>query len=312
MADALTLPYVWTLDTLSFGDGSEPRYLRGMRGWQGRTEPRTNKAPKVGDRGDWVGGSYDGPRTIEGELIWWPTGAEERFAAIDAITELCSSGGPTADYVLRRTEGTRDRWTRCRLDDELIPEVGPSGLLTAGLQLYCQDPRWWSAAQEVWSPIGLIADVPGGLLWNGGSGTSGDGLLWNGGLGTSGGGVEWQQSAGVSGGSVTVRNLGNDTAPVVFTMAGTGGTGLTNPYVRLESTGDTIQYNGVITPGNSVTVDTRTTKVQLGTTFVSGALLRSEMFELPPHSVNTITFASSGALDEGLLTGYHYHAYLGG
>lgn len=312
MATPILLPYVWTLDGLAFGDGVTPRYLNRMLGWSGRTAPRTNKSPKIGGRGDWKGGSYATARTIQVEGTWMPSSRDESDAAVDALTAICSSGDALTEYVLRRTCGTRDRWTWCVLDDALEPVVTPSGLIKFETQLYCSDPRWWSAAQVVWAPTGLVGDVAGGLLWNGTSGTSGDGLLWNGTAGTSGGGVEWQQSAGASGGSVVVQNLGNDYTPVVFTMAGTGGTGLTNPYVRLESTGDVIQYDGVIAVGDQVTVDTGTGRVLRGTTYVSGALLRSEMFELPPNSTNTISFGSTGASDQGLLTGYHYHAYQGG
>lgn len=312
MATPILLPYVWTLDGVPFGDGVTARYLTRVRGWQGRTAPRTNKTPKIGGRGDWAGGSYASARTIELEGCWQPSTRAESDAAVDTLTALCSSGDALTDYVLRRTCGSRDRWTWCRLDDDLEPVITPSGLITFQTQLYCPDPRWWSAAPYVWPPTGLVGDVAGGLLWNGTSGTSGDGLLWNGTAGTSGGGVEWQQSAGVSGGSVVVQNLGNDYAPVVFTMAGTGGTGLTNPYIRLVSTGDVIQYDGVIDVGSSVTIDTGTGRVLRGTTYVSGVLSRSEMFELPPGSTNTISFGSTGASDQGLLTGYHYHAYQGG
>lgn len=309
---APVLPYTWWLDGMVFGDGTENRYLTHMDGWQGRTAPRVNKSPKVGGRGDWAGGSYSGARTIEGVGVWSPSGREAHSDAVDAITELCSSGGPTDDYPLRRAEGTRDRWTRVRLDDRLVPRVGSGGLITFELVLYAPDPRWWSTEPYVWPATGLVGDVPGGLLWNGTTGTSGDGLLWNGTAGTTGGGIEWQQSAGASGGSLQVRNLGNDYAPVTFTWTGTGGTGLTNPYVRLESTSDVIQYSGIIGVGDTVTVDTGGGRVRQGTTYVSGALLRDEMFELPPRSTSTITFGSTGAGDEGLLTGFHYHAYQGG
>lgn len=313
MAVPVLLPYVWTLDGMAFGDGTAPRYLNRVRGWSGRTSPRTNKSPKIGGRGDWAGGSYASARVITiDEGTWMPSSRAESDAAVDALTALCSSGDALTEYKLRRTCGTRDRWTWCRLDDALEPVVTPSGLIRFETQLYCADPRWWSGSPYVWPATPFQSDAGGGLLWNGTTGTSGDGLLWNGTAGTSGGGVEWQQSAGAGGGVLVVQNLGNDYAPVNFTMAGTGGTGLTNPYVRLESTGDVVQYDGTVAVGDSVTIDTGTGRVLRGATYVSGALLRSEMFELPPNSTNTITFGSTGATDQGLLTGYHYHAYQGG
>lgn len=306
------LPRVWTLDGMVFNDGVVNRYLTDVTGWAGRPPQRMNKTPKVGGSGAWLGGHYNEPRTVEFKGCWRPVDRADGIAAVDALSALCSSGDALTQYVLRVTEGTRDRWTWCVLDDELDPQTSRGGLITFDSQLFCPDSRWWSAAQQVWAPTLFQSDVDGGLLWNGGTGTSGDGVLWNGGLGTTGGGVEWQQAASVAGGSVVVQNLGNDYTSVVFTMTGTGGTGLTNPYVRLESTGDVVQYSGVIAVGDSVTVDTGTGRVLRGLTYVSGALLRSEMFELPPNSTSTITFGSTGASDQGLLTGYHYHAYQGG
>lgn len=313
MATPILLPYVWTLDGVAFGDGVTARYLNHVRGWQGRTQPRTNKTPKIGGRGDWKGGSYQSGRVITiDQGTWLPSSRAESDAAVDTLTAICSSGDALTEYVLRRTCGSRDRWTRCVLDDALEPVVTPSGLITFETQLYCPDPRWWSYEQSVWAATPFRSDVDGGLLWNGTAGTSGEGVLWNGTAGTSGGGVEWQQAASSAGGVVVVQNLGNDYTPVVLTMSGSGSVGLTNPFVRLESTGDVVQYDGVIGPGESVTVDTGTGRVLRGSTYVSGALLRSEMFELPPNSTNTITFGSTGASDEGVLTGYHYHAYQGG
>jgi hypothetical protein len=310
---AVLLPYVWTLDGMAFGDGVTDRYLTEVTGWAARTAPRTNKTPRVAAAGDWAGGSYAGSRTIPFKGCWRTTNRTEASAALDALASLCLSTDPLAEFVLRRTEGVRDRWTYVRLDDELDPIITRGGLIVFDSQLYCPDGRWFSAAPFVWAPTGLQADVGGGLLWNGTAGTSGGGVLWNGTAGTSGGGVEWQQAASVSGGSVVVQNLGNASTPVVFTWAGTGGTGLTNPYVRLESTGDVIQYNGVIPVGSSVTVDTGTTRVLVNGSYApANVLLRNEFFELPRNSTSTITFGSAGGSDQGLLTGYHYHAYQGG
>lgn len=306
------LPRVWTLDGVVFGDGTVNRYLTEVTGWSGRPSQRLNKTPKVGASGAWVGGHYNEARIVEFKGCWRPTDRTDAAAVMDTLTALCSSGDALTQYVLRGTDAVRDRWTWCVLDDELDPRLTRGGLITFESQLFCPDSRWWSFAQSVWAPTPFQSDVDGGLLWNGGTGTSGNGVLWNGGAGTSGGGVEWQQAASSSGGVVVVQNLGNDYAPVTFTMAGTAGTGLTNPYVRLESTGDVIQYDGVIGVGDSVTIDTGTGRVLRGLTYVSGALLRSEMFELPPNSTSTITFGSTGASDHGLLTGYHYHAYQGG
>lgn len=310
----VTLPYVWTLDGMTFGDGTVDRYLTEVTGWSGRTGTRTNRSPRVSAGGDWAGGSYANARYIPFKGIWRPTSRADRDVALDALASLCANTpDPLAEFQFRRTDGARDRWTSVRLDEALDPIVTRGGVIKFESVLYCADTRWWSASPFVWAATGLQADAPGGILWNGTAGTSGGGVLWNGTAGTTGGGVEWQQSAGVSGGSVVVQNLGNASTPVTFTWAATGGTGLTNPYVRLESTGDTVQYNGVIPVGSSVTVDTGTTRVLVNGAYTSSnVLLRNEFFELPKTSAGTITFGSAGGSDQGLLTGFHYHAYQGG
>jgi hypothetical protein len=305
-------PYVWTLDGVAFGDGTVARYLTRMRGWQGRPAPKMNKTPKVGADGDWLGGHYLGPRTIEVEGCWRPSSRADSDDACDTIGALCSSGDATTQYVLRRTAPGRDRWTRVVLDDKLEPVVERSGLITFATQLYSADSRWFSAEQQLWGPIGLPTEAEGGVLWNGGTGTSGDGIQWNGGTGTSGDGLVYQGASGSSG-SVTVVNEGDAYAGLVITMAATGGSGLTQPFVVMSGTGEMIQYGSTLVPGSTVEINTDTMSVRVNGAYASpGVLSRAQMMRIPPNSTRTLTFGSSNAGDQGLLSGYHYHTYQGG
>lgn len=306
------LPYVWTLDGVAFGNGMVNRYLTKVRGWQGPPPPKMNKTPRVAADGDWRGGHYLGPRTIEFEGCWRPTSRVDSQAAQDVITNLCSGGTPETQYVLRRTEGLRDRWTWVVLDDALEPVVTRGGLITFESQLYSSDSRWFSAAQQNWGPVGLPADAPGGVLYNGGTGTSGDGTQWNGGTGTSGDGLVYGSGGPGSDGSVTVTNSGDSPASVVVTMAATGGTGLAYPFATLSVTGETIQYNGILAVGNSVEIDTGTGGIKVGGVYAAGVLKRAAMFRIPANSTRTITFGSQLGTDVGLLSGHHYHTYKGG
>lgn len=306
------LPYVWTLDGVAFGDGTIARYLTRMRGWAGRPAPKMNKTPKIGADGDWLGGHYLSSRTIELEGCWRPTSRADSDAACDTISALCSSGDATTQYVLRRTADGRDRWTKVVLDDALEPVVERSGLITFHTQLYSADGRWFSAEQQLWGPVGLPSDADGGVLWNGGTGTSGDGIQWNGGTGTSGDGLVYQGTAGATG-VITVTNSGSDYAGLVITMTATGGTGLTQPFVVMSGSGEIIQYASTLSPGSSLEVNTDTAGVKVNGAYVNtGVLSRAQMMRVPPNSTRTLTFGSIGAGDQGLLSGYHYHTYQGG
>ena len=308
----VVLPYVWTWDGLAFGDGSANRYLTKVRGWQGKPAPKMNKTPRVGADGDWLGRHYWGPRSISVEGCWRPTSRADSNAACDAITALCSSGTPDTMYVLRRTTALRDRWTSVVLDDALEPVVEPSGLITFSTQLYAPDSLWFSAAVVAWGPIGLASEVAGGTQWNGGTGTSGDGLQWNGGTGTSGDGVLYQTGAASSDGTVVVTNAGDAPAGVVITMTATGGTGLTNPFVTISGTNETIQYNGTLPVGSSVEINTSTGATKVNGTYSPGILRRAQLFRIPAGSTRIISFGSQAVTDVGLMSGTHYHTYQGG
>jgi len=305
-------PYTWTIDGVPFGTG-DGNYLPEVEGWFGTPQPRMNVTPKVGADGVFLGGRYIGPRILEVKGCWMPGSREALDAALDTLTGLCRSEDPLTEFVISRVQGTRARWAWCTLNDELLPKVAPSGLITWDTQFICPDYRMWSVDQFTWEPTGLATAPEGGVLWNGSSGMSGDGdgLLWNGSTGMSGDGVLWQSSNG-SGGSLSVENLGNDTAPVAFRITATGGTGLQNPWVTISGTGETIQYNGTLSVGSYLDVDTGTTRVRLNGTNAPGVLSRSQFFQIPANSIRTITFGSSGISDQGLLTGSHYHAFQGG
>lgn len=306
------LPRVWTLDGMVFGDGSVNRYLTEVTGWAGRPGQRANKTDKVAGSGSWLGGHYNEPRTIPVKGCWRPTGRADAAAAQDALTELCSSGDALTQYVLRGTESAKDRWCYVILDDELDPQLSRGGLITFDTQLFAADSRWFSAAQHVWDTTALPGEALGGVLWNGGTGTSGDGTLWNGGTGTSGGGLEYQTGGTTSTGQITVSNAGNDVASLVITMTATGGTGLSYPYVTISGTGETLQYNGILAVGSVLTIDTGTGRVTTNGVYTPGVLKRRQMFQLPARSTRVLSFGSTVFTDQGLLYGYNYDAYQGG
>lgn len=305
-------PYTWIIDGVSFGTG-DGNYLPEVLGWFGTPEERMNVTPKVGADGVFLGGSYVGPRILEVKGCWMPGSRAALNAALDTLTALCRSSDPLEEFQISRVQDDRARWTWCKFNagSGLLPKVAPSGLITWDTELICPDYRMWSVDPFTWDPTSLATEPEGGVLWNGSTGLSGDGILWNGSTGTSGDGVVYQSSSG-SGGVLSIQNLGNDSAPVSFRITATGGTGLTNPYVTISGTGETIQYRGTLAVGSYLDVDTGTTRVRLNGTNAPGVLSRAQFFQVPANSIRTITFGATGVSDQGLLTGSHYHAYQGG
>jgi len=304
-------PYTWTLDGKTFGTG-DGAYITHAEGWASTPQPRTNRSPRVAAAGDYAGSTYGGPRTIEIKGVWQTATRAERFAALDALAELFTAGDPETNYVISRTEGDRSRRTGARLDDELDPQVRPSGLIVFETQLYCPDQRWWSLTATDWPITPLPADAPGGVLWNGSTGTTGNGVLWNGSLGTTGGGVEWGASSTGGDGTVLVSNAGNAAAGVVVRFHSTGGTGLLNPFVTIPVTGETLQYAGIIPVGQVLVIDTETGIVTLQGTYLPSALSRDDFFTIPRRSSRRLLFGSQGPADQGYMSGYNYSGYQGG
>lgn len=302
-------PYIWTLDGVVFGFGSGA-YLTEVSGWFGKPTPRLNKRDRTGDDGIYLGGQYVGPRVIAAKGCWFNANANDRDFARSTLARLCSSGGRFGTYSLSRAEGSRTRRADVVLDDQIDIRVRRDNLTVEfETQLIAPDPRLWSLSQVVWDPIGLATDAPGGVLWNGSPPATG-GTEW-GGTVAAPGGLFWQSGSAGSGGQVTPTNNGDTRTPVVFTVTATGGTGLLNPFVRNMLTNEVIQYNGQLNVGNYFTVDTGTGRVTVNGASSSGALLRAELFDFAP-GVNRLEFGAGRPTDQGLLTGYHYDAYVGG
>ncbi len=303
------LPYIWTLDDVVFGYGSGA-YITSVEGWRGKPTPRMNKRDRTGEDGVYLGGQYVGPRVLSIKGCWLNANANDRDFAVTTLEALCSGGGRFGVYSLIRAEGSRIRRADVALDDQIYVQVRRDNLTVAfETQLIAEDPRLWSADPVVWDPTGLASDAEGGVLWNGSPPSTG-GTEWNGTPAASGG-LLWQSSGTASGGQVVATNNGNTDTPVVFTVTATGGTGLRNPFVRNVDTNEVIQYSGTLAVGNYFTVDTGSGRVTVNGAPSSGVLLRAELFDFAP-GVNRLEFGSTLATDQGLLTGYHYDAYLGG
>jgi hypothetical protein len=301
------LPYIWTLDGVVFGFGSGA-YLTEVSGWFGKPSPRLNKRDRTGDDGVYLGGQYVGPRVVSVKGCWFNANANDRDFARSTLARLCSSGGRFGSYSLTRAEGSRTRRADVVLDDQIDIRVRRDNLTVEfETQFIAADPRLWSLNQVVWDPIGLATDAVGGVLWNGSPPATG-GTEWN---GAASAGLLWQTGASGSGGQVTPTNNGDADTPVVFTVTATGGTGLLNPFVRNMITNEVVQYNGTLAVGNYFTVDTGTGRVTVNGSPSSGALSRAELFDFSP-GLNRVEFGSALGTDQGLLTGYHYDAFLGG
>lgn len=292
------LPYVWTLDGVTFGAG-DGRFLD-AKGWHGAPGRRTNKTARVDADGDYVGSSFRAGRVIEVEGTAVHTSTADRDATIDMLENLCTSGGPRGRYTLTRSEGTRARQCAVMIDDQVTTWVKPDGLSVGfSTQLYAPDPRMFGTQLRATSAIGLDAPAPGGVLWNGPDCTSG--TPWNPGL--------VLQSGTATSGRVDVVNAGSAETPATITITTT--TGVTRPAVKLLSTGQRISYNGTLNAGSTLTIDSSTGRVTVDGVVLPGALLDFDLFALQPGS-NPLFFSSSSPGEAALMTVTWRDGYNGG
>lgn len=124
-----------------------------------------------------------------------------------------------------------------------------------------------------------------------------------------GGGVMWQTGSGASG-VTEVVNEGTTDTPITLSIRAESY--LTRPTVRWVEAQREITFNGTLSPGDTVEIDSRTGFTLLNGESYPGALSPAQLWELPPGR-STLLFTSAALAGEvGFLTTRHHHAYLGG
>jgi len=309
------MPYVWTLDGQNFGDGSGP-LVTSWEGWDGTTETRIDRRDRVGSDGVYLGGTYYGPRSISLAGVWVCSSTAAADDARDVLCALFRSRGRWGTYEVSRAARSRSRSAFVVVDDKIrVDVIGAGNMLSWSTTLLAADPRLYDTGVTTTAPVSRETGATGGVMWNGIPGTAdgaADGVRWNGIPGSAAGtddGVRWQSGVSNSG-VLSVTNTGRAPAPVtIHVTAGAGG--LTHPAVTRLGTGQKIQFNGSLLPGEVWTVDTGTGVSAVNGQRRNGSLLVSSLFDLEPGS-NLLHFTSEGPTDEGTLHTVHRNAHLNG
>jgi hypothetical protein len=139
------------------------------------------------------------------------------------------------------------------------------------LILVAPDPRKYSALVHT-KATKLAQDAPGGIQWNGPAG--GTGVQWNGPAG--GTGVQYQTGAGANG-VIELTNDGTADTSIVFNIAGP----VTNPIIVRTDTGETLAWNGTVSTGSVLQIDTGTGAVLLNGGNQRPLLTSADFFVIP-------------------------------
>lgn len=311
----VSLPHVWTLDGMVFGDGTGGE-VTDWSGWDETTATRRAQHDRVGDDGVYLGPTYYGPRSLHLEGVWVCANGASADDARDRLLALFTGGGRWGRYQVSRRLRGRDRSFFGVVDGVVSAEaVGFGQVLRWSVDLISDDHRLYSTATVVSGPVPRETGAAGGVLWNGSPGTSGgatDGVRWNGEPGSAAGtgdGVRWQSGVSSSG-VLQVVNSGRAPAPVTIQVTA-GSSGLVRPSVALLGTDRRVTYNGELLPGDVWTVDTATGSGSVNGSPRAGSLLVARFFDLAPGA-NLLHFTSEGLSDDGTLHTVHRHAYLNG
>lgn len=154
------------------------------------------------------------------------------------------------------------------------PEWTPDAMFTWTLELASPDPRRYGTLKTPSTPL---RSATSGLVWP---------------LGTTPGKF-WDWGTPGNSGRVVFQNNGNTTSFPAF-LVGSGGTLSSGFAITEVATGRTITYP-VSTAGNVVRLDSRTQRVTIGSSDVTGNATRLEWFAVPPGASYEYQFATLGA-----------------
>jgi hypothetical protein len=295
----------WTLDGVSFNTGPDERgfaYLvQKSAGWAGSAPARPDQADRPSANGAYRASNYYAPRVVELDGVAECSNWADRDALSDSLAGLCPD--PDTLYPLVRVERTRT----LRLMGERVGKVEvtelPDGYSVAfNIQLVASEPRKFSTlVQQAQTTIAQAALL--GVEWGGPAAVTG--AEWGGPAAVTG--VVWQAGAGTSG-VVDLTNDGTSPTPILFTI--TGPTSGTLPMPTITDTrGNVLQYNGSLSAGDVLTIDTATGLCLLNGGSVGGQFSRSDFFEIPARTTLSVGFSASGPADTASLLAQWSAAY---
>lgn len=251
-------------------------------GWDAAPGPRLSMADKAVGHGSYDGQSWLEPRTIvlSGRII-----APTRSLIDGALRRIAAIGGDGARSVLTVAEPDVTLTAEVRLAVRTDVLRQSTTLVAFQLSLVAPDPRKYGTVHE--SSTGLASAAPGGVPWNGTTGTTG--VEWNGPTGTTG--VQWQSGVGVTG-IVTAVNNGNFEASVELVITA-GAESISNPTVTDVTTQQVISYGGTIPVGSTLIIDTGPGSVLLDGADRGALLSRADWLTVPRQSARQFLFTSS-------------------
>jgi hypothetical protein len=285
---AITKP-TWTVDGWSgnYVDNNGVAWLVSKdAGWYDPVDVRTRSDEKTVSDGDYSEDNRNAPRVVS--LIGHANAPTVQTAndAMDQFTATLRGPGLKPLVV---EEHTRSLMSYVRLASAQTERINPRAF-DFQLIMTAPDPRKLSTTLNSVT-VPLSSPSPGGAQWNGPAGTTG--AQWNGPAGTTG--MQWW-SSGISNLGVIDNTASTADSDILFTLIGP----LTNPSILNITTGEVLTYQGVLSTGDTVTIETGTGRVLYGGVDRGPALAPAQLFLAPARTSTTIAFTSSGG--SGVLT----------
>ncbi|MFF1793340.1 phage tail protein [Kitasatospora sp. NPDC058263] len=256
-----------------------------LAGWDSLPDTDDSSAPRAQQHGAYPGRLLARQRVLtwDAELIpedpaqdaLWP----QFLAQLRTVTGLRQDEQPLVVRLAGQTLLVRGRITH-----RVIPsdQTYTAGHPEISLEWTCSDPLRYSLEET--SAVTLLPQPSQGLDW--GDGASPAGLDWHDGAAPAG--LDWGTTG--STGDLTVTNSGDADTPVIIEFRGP----VTTPSVRLQETGQVLEYDLVLAASDVLTVDTAEGTVTLasGASRLGTVTPRSgpeQAFLLPPGS-STLSF----------------------
>lgn len=293
---------VWSLPLygLTFNDNLPDetgcRYLCTDSGWRGGAAPRPSRSPKPNSSGE------DRQPNFASGLVavlagdFWGPDAIARSRAEDKLNAI--GRGPNDLFEVRCATALGEKFSMMELDAKPLvqPDKSPrDGIFS--FQFASPDYRKYGVGQSIGGNVGLGSST-GGLDW-----VTGGGLNWVPGL-------DW--GTVTSTGQLAFDNLpGTAPSDPVFLISCPTGT-LINPTITNIGTGQRLRYNGTLTAGDTLRIDTSefTRSVILnGGQDVRTRLTVAEWFQIPENTTCVVAFTADAANAAASLQGSAFIAY---
>lgn len=267
-----------TYNGVTIGAGSDLKVVELEGVWE-TPEVRTSDVDRSRAHGQWQGVDLLGGRAITATVQanvpvddpQWATVQSALVATGDELpltVELSGFAGGAqvlADVRVRRVSVPVD------------VERYPFGVPRLVVEWWATDPRFYSASE-----VSESASI---------SSPTGTGLTFDATFDLSFGGP-------IPAGIVNVTNGGNFAAPWVATIAGP----VTDPRIEHVDLGRTLEFDGTVNAGETLTVSSATRTVTInGTSRYSWLVPGSQWFDLPPGA-NQLRFAAQSGSGSGTLT----------